>query len=286
MELGPRRAGPAPSIPSVTEPPESPSEPAEQPSIGSDAPPPPPTYPAPAPYATPPNPYAAPPAPSYPPTGPPGYPPQAPWGGYGYEPAPKSGTNGFSIAALIFGIIPICFLGIIFAIVALVQISKSRQKGKGLAIAGLVLSALWIIGIVVAAVIGAFSTADRNGTGTITSGGRVEILQLRVGDCFNDDAAPGTLVLSVEAVPCSEPHKAEVFAVVPVPGDAFPGDDPMKKKASDACTAQQDHVDASLVPSTAALHWVQPSQQMWSAHHRNVVCIVYTATKQSGSVTR
>ncbi len=285
MEQRPRRAGAAPSIPRVTEPPESPSEPAEPAPVGSDAPPPPPTYPAPAAYGTPPNPYAGQPAPAYPPTSP-AYPPQAPWSGYGYEAPPKTGTNGFAIAALIFGIIPICFLGIIFAIVALVQISKSRQKGKGLAIAGLVLNVLWIVGLVVAIVIGAFSTADRNGAGTITSGGRVQILDLRVGDCFNDDAAPGTMVLSVEAVPCSDPHKAEVFAVVPIPGDVFPGDDAMRKKASDTCGAQEGRVNGSLVPSTAALHWVQPSQQMWGAHHRNVVCIVYTTTKQTGSVTQ
>lgn len=263
----------------MTDSPESPPEVPQQPE-GAGAPPPPPAYPA--PYGTPPNPYGGQPAPAYPQAGP----PQAPWSGYGYEPPAKSGTNGFSIAALIFGIIPVCFLGIIFGVVALVQISKSRQKGKGLAIAGLVLNVLWIVGLVIAVVIGALNTADRNGAGTITSGGRVDILELRVGDCFNGDAAPGSTVMSVDAVPCSEPHQAQVFAEVPMPGDTFPGDAALEKQAGDACTAQQDHVDGSLVPSTAELHWVQPTQEMWDAHHRQVACIVFVAAKQTGSVTQ
>ncbi|MCW2855374.1 MAG: peptidylprolyl isomerase [Marmoricola sp.] len=225
----------------------------------------------------------------YPPSYPaPAYPQQPPWGqsAYDYSPPPKTGTNGFSIAALIFGILPICFLGVVFAIVALVQISRSRQKGKGLAIAGLVLNGLWIIGLVTAVVIGALSTADRNKAGAITSGGRLSVAELRVGDCFNGDSSPGSMTASVDAVPCSELHDEEVFAVIPTAGDTFPGDSSMSKQAGGACVAQKDRVDGRLLPETAQLHWYQPSQQMWDQHHRNVICMVYMPVKHIGSVRK
>jgi hypothetical protein len=56
------------------------------------------------------------------------------------------GTNGLAVAALVLGILWIYWIGsilaVIFGHVALAQISKRYQSGKGLAIAGLVLG--WI----------------------------------------------------------------------------------------------------------------------------------------------
>ena len=75
-------------------------------------------------------------------------------GGYApaYQPdqpppaAPKQG-NGFAVAALIFGIIGGSLLGLIFGFIGL---SKSKQTGtgKGMSIAGIILSALWLIATV------------------------------------------------------------------------------------------------------------------------------------------
>lgn len=58
--------------------------------------------------------------------------------GYGGYPPPQDQKNGFSIAGLILCFIPL--LGIIFSIVGLVKSGKIGGKGRGLAIAGLVLS--------------------------------------------------------------------------------------------------------------------------------------------------
>jgi Domain of unknown function (DUF4190) len=60
-------------------------------------------------------------------------------------PAPAS-TNGLAVAALVLGILWIYWVGsilaVIFGHVALAQIGKRQQAGRGLAIAGLVLG--WI----------------------------------------------------------------------------------------------------------------------------------------------
>jgi hypothetical protein len=68
---------------------------------------------------------------------------------YGY-PQPQS-TNGFAIASLVcsivLGLIP--FLGaglaLIFGIIGLRQCARSRERGRGLAIAGLVIGGLALV---------------------------------------------------------------------------------------------------------------------------------------------
>jgi hypothetical protein len=74
----------------------------------------------------------------------------SPYQGYpGYQ--RPVGTNGFAIAALICGIV-FNVLGIIFGFVALNQIRRTGEQGRGLAIAGiwvgaasLVLTVVWIV---------------------------------------------------------------------------------------------------------------------------------------------
>src|SRR5471030_2016891 len=73
-------------------------------------------------------------------------------------PAPSRKTNGFATAGLICGIlsvtlclccggIPFNILGLIFSIVALLQISENPQlhEGRGIAIAGIILSAVSLL---------------------------------------------------------------------------------------------------------------------------------------------
>lgn len=121
----------------------------------------PPGGPPPPPGGTPPPQYPAPQyqAPQYPPN-PAGPPPSVPWTPPpGTVPPPGAAspnagaptTNGFAVAALVLGIIG-CFLvtgvlAVVFGIIGRKQIvaSEGRQKGRGLATAGLVLGALWIL---------------------------------------------------------------------------------------------------------------------------------------------
>ncbi|MDP5228721.1 MULTISPECIES: DUF4190 domain-containing protein [Arthrobacter] len=85
----------------------------------------------------------------------------------------KSGTNVLAILSLI-GAFIINIVGVILGIIALVQIKRTGQRGKGLAIAGIVIGALSIIiGIVVmVSVLGSLAShcADL-GPGTHVVGG-------------------------------------------------------------------------------------------------------------------
>jgi len=109
--------------------------------------------------------------PGYPPPypQPAGYPPQYQYPyGYGYPQQP-SGTNGLAIAAMICGICGfLCVLpgvvGIILGIVSLPQIKRSQQSGRGMAIAGIVMGALWIVGFVLLIVLGHHGQLGNSGS--------------------------------------------------------------------------------------------------------------------------
>ena len=103
------------------------------------------------------------PAPDYPPL-PPDYPPPPPsdyglgqtglgqtQGGWGYPPPAHGGTNRMAIASLVCSLLGwmFCgvgpFLGVIFGFMALRRIKQSGERGRGLALAGLIIGALMIL---------------------------------------------------------------------------------------------------------------------------------------------
>ena len=64
-----------------------------------------------------------------------------------YQPAPR--TNGFAIASFVCSLLFINILGIIFGHVAISQINRTNEGGKGLAIAGLILGYLSLVGWII-----------------------------------------------------------------------------------------------------------------------------------------
>jgi prolipoprotein diacylglyceryltransferase len=79
-------------------------------------------------------------------------------------------TNGFAIASLIFGIIGGVLLSVIFGFVALSQIKKRNERGRGMAIAGLSISGAWValicVGVLAFSLFGANTTSTTGGTVT------------------------------------------------------------------------------------------------------------------------
>ena len=237
----------------------------------------------------------------YPPSG--GYPPPA-GGGYGapsYPPPPTQGTNGFAIAALIFGIIGGALLGFIFGFIALSQTKRTGQNGRGMAIAGIVLSALWTLGFVLLIVVAVASstpsgpvtpttfptaspTAEPTTEPPITTAPSTAIsaTDLQVGDCLND-LTDSTDVSSLPSVPCSQPHQGEVFAVFDLPPGPYPGAAGVDDLVSKGCNARlADYSPSAPSDDAIGLFSVYPLEQNWDRGDREVVCI---AKATSGSST-
>ena len=117
--------------------------------------------------------------PSYPPPPPGGYgyPPPPP-GGYGYQPLPPAaGTNGMAIASLVCSLLGLLcgigsILGLIFGFMALGQINKTGQGGRGMAMAGIVIGA---ISLVLSIVVGIIFAMNGSGSNTKSSAPAVVI---------------------------------------------------------------------------------------------------------------
>lgn len=242
-----------------------------------------PSYPTAPQYARP-GQYPAPPG-QLPPPG------QAPGGhwppGYGPGgPPPKRGTNGFAIAALILGLLGGILLSVIFGIVALRQIKRTGEGGKGMAIAGLALSGLWVVvGIALAALVLSLDEAERDESGTITTSGDISVTELTVGDCLNGMKEQST-VLSVDGVPCTAPHDAEVYATVNLPDGDWPGVDDLSLQATQQCADNlaENYVEA-YEDDSVEIFYFHPTSASWREGDREVICVAtYDDGPRTGSL--
>jgi hypothetical protein len=250
----------------------------------------------PTPGPTPPMPAPVPPAPGpMPPVGMPDPAGPLPYGGqpsaYPAGPAPygtpgeRPRTSGFAIASLVFGIIGGILLSVIFGIVALVKIRGNPQlRGKGMAIAGLVLSGVWLVIVIAAVAIGLSTSSGRSASSPPTQPGVTSVYSLRTGDCLqNPGARLG--ITSIKLVPCDQPHNAQVFAVFPVAGGGYPGTAALRRQAAVGChTRIAGSINRSLITNSMTLQYLYPESQSWADGHRSITCLVVDSTNMTSSV--
>ncbi|ELP65350.1 DUF4190 domain-containing protein [Streptomyces turgidiscabies] len=212
--------------------------------------------------------------------------PYAPWS-QGYSPYNRpTPVNGVAIASLVLGIL--CFLpalGLVLGIVALVQIRKNGERGKGMAITGSVLSTvgllLWALLLGTGGLSSAwdgFKDAAKEDNSSFS---------LAKGDCFDSlDGSLEGLAYDVDPVPCSGAHDGEVFASFRMPAGAYPGDDRVTEVADDKCYALEDRyaMDAWAVPDDVDVYYLTPTSQSWRLGDHEITC-VFGNVDANGSLT-
>ncbi|MFJ7267481.1 DUF4190 domain-containing protein [Streptomyces sp. NPDC099050] len=219
--------------------------------------------------------------------------PAPPPQGYAYGPPP---LNGFALASLLVGLL--CFppLGIVFGIVALTQIRKKGERGKVLAVLGLVVSVL-LSGVLVLAAERAADTfsARARAMGAAepyedVEGELTDIGELAVGTCFN---VPGGDLLDenpfVYRIACARVHDAEVTLARALGGSRFPGEEELKQSSAEACWRAQDAyaMDTWALPPYAEMFYFAPSRERWEGGDRLLVCVIGTAEQeQRGSLRK
>ncbi|MFE1439366.1 DUF4190 domain-containing protein [Streptomyces sp. NPDC058739] len=230
-----------------------------------------------------------------PPPGPQGpYPAPGPYGPYGPQPyqqpwlpygAQRPSVNGLAIAALVLGIL--CFvpaLGLILGLVALRQIRRTGQRGRGMAVAGAILSS---VGIALWALFFATGTASDAWDGFKEAAKDDMVLRVDKGKCF--DTTTGSLegiAYDVDEVPCSGEHDGEVFATVTVPGGAYPGDSRVTDLADDRCYELRDDyvMDAWALPEDVDVYYLTPTRESWRVGDREITCVLGN-TDPKGTLT-
>jgi hypothetical protein len=223
-------------------------------------------------------------------------PPQEGWGGgpYAYGPPPQQarGTNGFAIAGLILGILPVLFgiLGIVFGAIGLRQIKRTGQNGRGMALAGVILGSIWVVVFVVVILLAAVS--GNNGTsshqssgGTLvtpstspgagdSTGSSESVQDVKPGDCLRTEPT-GMVVHNVDKVPCSQPHVAEAYDSFTLAGSTYPGDSDVSKLSESGCTARfTAFAGKTFNESVLQVIFLHPTARSWTTNDdRTVICL-------------
>lgn len=172
--------------------------------------------------------------------------------------------------AFIFGLISIVPISVILSIIALVQIPKHNQRGKGLAIAGLVLSALWLVLYIVLAANNG-SEPDRDASGKVTTTQNTRPDKLRVGDCVTE-LKEGE-VKDIKVQPCDQPNGGKVFAVFDLPAGKWPGLAAVQAAAEKGCT---DRFKASKqqADKPSDIFFLHPVEDGWALGDRGTTCLL------------
>ncbi|MPZ87648.1 MAG: hypothetical protein GEU81_06140 [Nitriliruptorales bacterium] len=134
------------------------------------------------------------------------------------------------------------------------------------------LGAIVCVAIAAGALAAAWSGADDR-LGTLT------VDQLVVGDCFQDPLQEGQIegtVTTVESVPCSQPHYAEVYATLAHPAEAgqtFIGGQAIHEFANEGCReAFEPATGRAYGEPRIDFATIVPTGRSWSNGDRMVTC--------------
>ncbi|MEH0636136.1 DUF4190 domain-containing protein [Streptomyces bottropensis] len=206
------------------------------------------------------------------------------WGRAYPLPRPAPPVNGLAIAALVLGVL--CFLpgvGLLLGILALAQIRKKGERGKGMAVAGIVLST---VGALLTTL--AFTTGGARGAWEglrDAANGAGGTFSVAMGECF--DTPSGSLegyTDDVDVVPCDGEHDAEVFAGFSLPDGPYPGDDAVTEAADDRCYARSASyvMDPWGLPADVDVYYFTPTRETWRYGDREITCMFGNTDPEGG----
>lgn len=125
--------------------------------------------------------------------------------------------------------------------------------------------------------------------GAIVAAGAVDVFGVRVGDCLDLDATDATAaqITDLAAIPCTQPHRHEVFHVGDVTGvDVYPGPSELASTSDGMCLgAFEDYVGVPYLDSDVQFTYLYPSLASWQDEEdREIVCILVSTSPQTRSL--
>lgn len=222
----------------------------------------------------------------------PGYGPVPPGGGYPPvgPPGPQAPFNTLAIVALVVAVICLPPAGSVLGVVAMNQIRKNGQRGRGVAIAAIIAGVLMTLLTVLVAVVGFFAyqgiqakqraeekLRQRAQQGQQLPGSRFpggpggnpmpEPMRFRAGECLTVGGRTEPFTRD-KVVPCTQAHRAEIFAVVSAPGGPIP---PLNAKPNPTCMdafkgmpkSTQRKIGRALIATLGPTPAEQPGKIEW-----------------------
>ncbi|MGC4943727.1 DUF4190 domain-containing protein [Kribbella sp. DT2] len=203
--------------------------------------------------------------------------------GYGYPGAVRR-TNGLATAALVTGLASILFtiaapVAIGLGIAALVQIKRRNEDGTAQAVVGLVVGSA--VTVIAAGLIALFAIGSQIPDQASSDGGTpvsssdpagVYIDALVVGECFDDTSDEDEVARST----CGVDHDGELYAVVTLPAQTWPGDEKVGDLGEAACDEKfASYVGIAVDDSELDPVAWYPERAGWNSGDRDVYCTVY-----------
>ena len=117
----------------------------------------------------------------------------------------------------------------------------------------------------------------RNEQNEIIESGGLGAFSIEVGDCLNLPSEV-TQVQSVEGVPCSQPHRAQAYAVFDLVGfgDVFPGSSAFEEQAGSRCYEEfESFVGVPYEESELYFTTLEPTKESWTGMaDREIICLL------------
>jgi len=189
-------------------------------------------------------------------------------------PPPSKTLAGWSLGLAIFPSVITWIIAVAFACSVISDSKDGRDHGKGMAVAALVIVGAWVT-IAVAIVAVVFATgADRDEGGRVTDGGRSTIVDLQAGDCLPAPDENDQEQLTVEVVPCGNPHDAEVFANFDLDGEWTNAAEVDRISGAGCVERFRDYVGTAQRRSTLELLYFRPVTELSFNTDSAVVCLL------------
>ena len=212
----------------------------------------------------------------------------AAWGALAQAPQPeKTGTDGVAIAALVLSVIGALIPAVACAFVALSRVRRSHRKGRGLAVAALIVSVVWLA---VAIPVGLHVASDRSAAGAFAAApsippGTHEYLlshELVAGQCIEVPDPLPKIPPAFELRGCDAQHNGEVMTTGDLPAGTFPGADEVRATVQTTCRSELASFSGN---PNSALNFVYlyPVAYSWERGDRHFVCI---AVDRANEVSR
>jgi hypothetical protein len=199
-----------------------------------------------------------------------------------FEQRPPRPTDGFSVAALVAGIVGTGPVAFVLGAIGLHRTGRGAAAGRGFAVAGIVLGGLqmlfasltvaWFVGVLVTGA----SLSSWLPVSPFGATGATDIDGLHPGDCFDDGEDAGASG-TVDRTDCSTVHDGEVLEVVHLPEGAYPGASELELYAEDRCADDAaDAVDAAgLDPEDFEYGYYYPLAENWADGSRLLQCTIH-----------
>ncbi|WP_042433184.1 DUF4190 domain-containing protein, partial [Streptacidiphilus anmyonensis] len=173
-------------------------------------------------------------------------------------------------------------IGLICGVVGLFQVLRSGQRGKGLAILGIVGSIVW--GLVVINMFAITSGPSRLPGGGVSHAQYAALDDVRTGDCFLWPNHTLQADAPVQLVPCDQPHEAQVYGSSDLTGwTDFTDDGALQAEAQRRCNAAATRYPTGTGMANEVIY---PASQGWFTVSRQVSCLFTTVTGSTTTFVR